>query len=74
MIADAKARLTELLEHRRHRERIIENLWNEGVREIDSLVQQAYTDVSPSMHPFAARQTQAHLIKLTREGRISGGN
>jgi glyoxylase-like metal-dependent hydrolase (beta-lactamase superfamily II)/8-oxo-dGTP pyrophosphatase MutT (NUDIX family) len=72
VIADATSRLAELLEHRRHREQLIENLWNQGIREIDTLVKQVYTDVSPSMHPFAARQAQAHLIKLTKEGKITG--
>jgi glyoxylase-like metal-dependent hydrolase (beta-lactamase superfamily II) len=71
VIADADDRLTQLIEHRRHREQVIAQLWSAGVRDLDELVRQAYTDVSPAMHPFAARQTQAHLIKLRHEGVVA---
>jgi glyoxylase-like metal-dependent hydrolase (beta-lactamase superfamily II)/8-oxo-dGTP pyrophosphatase MutT (NUDIX family) len=70
VIDQATTRLAQLIEHRLQRESLLENLWNKGIQQIDQLVTQAYTDVSPSLHPFAVRQAEAHLIKLTREGRI----
>ncbi|MBY0589392.1 MBL fold metallo-hydrolase, partial [bacterium] len=72
VIENACSRLNELIEHRLRREDLLEKLWHAGTRSVDSLVMQAYTDVSPKLHAFAARQAQAHLIKLRREGRISG--
>lgn len=72
LITNAAERLEELARHRRAREERILACWQTGIRSIPQIVQQSYTDVAARLHPFAARQTLAHLIRLRKHGKIDG--
>jgi glyoxylase-like metal-dependent hydrolase (beta-lactamase superfamily II) len=63
-------KLTEYLEHRLWRESKILDAWNEGLRDLGDLVPIVYEDVPEKAHPLAARQLEAHLIRLERLGSI----
>ena len=65
-----------LIAHRLKREqKVAAALAQRGPATVEELVPLAYDDVSPKLHPIAARSLHAHLIKLARDGRAqeSGG-
>ena len=69
VITDPSARLTEYIRHRLWREgRIVSVLRERGSLSVADLVPFAYDDVQPAVHPLAARQALAHLLKLRDEG------
>jgi len=70
VMANAKAKIQEYLDHRMDRERNILRAWEAGRRDPRSIVKEVYTDVAPAMHGLAERSVEAHLEKLREEGRI----
>jgi glyoxylase-like metal-dependent hydrolase (beta-lactamase superfamily II) len=70
VIANAKARIQEYLDHRIDRERKILEAWLQGARDSSVIVRQVYTDVSSAMYGLAERSVAAHLEKLREEKKI----
>lgn len=70
VMAKAKAKIQEYLDHRMDRERKILAAWQRGHHDTASIVKEVYTDVAPAMHGLAERSVSAHLEKLTEERRI----
>ncbi|MBI2149156.1 MAG: MBL fold metallo-hydrolase, partial [Acidobacteria bacterium] len=70
VMANAKGKIQEYLDHRMEREKNIVAAWKRGHREPASIVKEVYTDVPPAMHGLAQRSVLAHLEKLRDEGRI----
>ena len=71
VMANAKARIQEYIDHRLTRETNILRAWQDGARSTAEIVKQVYTDVSPEMWSLAERSITAHLEKLREEERIS---
>ena len=71
VIPDGQSKLNEYLVHREHRERLVLEAVNKGAATLREIVPRAYTDTPEFMHPVAERSTQAILIKLVREKRLS---
>ena len=65
-----RQKFTEYLEHRLWRERKILEAWNQGLRDHGELLPAVYDDVPEKAYPLAARQLEAHLIRLERAGSI----
>ena len=73
LIDQPKALLQWYIDHRLEREqRIYDALAARGTAKIPDLVEDVYTDVSPSLHPVARHSVHAHLVKLAAEGRVTG--
>src|SRR5947207_1745825 len=70
VMADAKAKIQQYLDHRMEREAKILAAWQRGHRQPAAIVKEVYTDVQPAMHGLAERSDMAHLEKLREEGRI----
>ena len=70
VMANAKARIQEYLDHRMDREAKILAAWQSGHREPAAIVKVVYTDVATAMHSLAERSVIAHLEKLKEEGRL----
>ena len=70
VMANAKAKIQEYLDHRTVRETAILEAWKAGLHDTASIVKRVYTDVSPAMHGLAERSVSAHLEKLREESRI----
>jgi len=61
-----------LIAHRVKRERkVLDALGQKSPATLDDLVPLVYDDVSQRLHPVARRSLHAHLIKLSREGRVT---
>lgn len=73
-IRDARGKLAEYARHRAWREDRIEDAWRDGIHETGPLLDRVYDDVEPIARPLAARQLEAHLIRLRALGRIDGGD
>ncbi len=58
------------IDHRRGREAQILAALGQGLTRIKAMVPVLYKDVDPRLHPAAALSVLAHVIQLTREGRI----
>ena len=70
LIADPKAEIRYLIQHRLKRERkVIDTLDRIGPAAIESLTPIVYDDVDESLHQWAAKSLHAHLIKLEVEDR-----
>jgi glyoxylase-like metal-dependent hydrolase (beta-lactamase superfamily II)/8-oxo-dGTP pyrophosphatase MutT (NUDIX family) len=70
VMANAKTKIREYIDHRLDRERKILAAWERGRRAIADIVKDVYTDVSPAMHGLAERSVSAHLEKLREERKI----
>ena len=70
VMANAKAKIQEYLDHRVMRESRILEVWKDGVRDTEKIVERVYTDVAPAMYGLAARSVTAHLEKLREENRL----
>jgi glyoxylase-like metal-dependent hydrolase (beta-lactamase superfamily II)/8-oxo-dGTP pyrophosphatase MutT (NUDIX family) len=69
-IPDGPGKLQEYLLHRAAREaRILDAVSAEGVT-LAEVVEHAYSDTPPFLHPVAERSALAVLLKLEREGRL----
>jgi glyoxylase-like metal-dependent hydrolase (beta-lactamase superfamily II) len=69
LVLDARAKLTEYLEHRGERERQLLEEITEAPRTAAELVATIYSDYPEDVRPLAARSVLAHLLKLQGEGR-----
>jgi glyoxylase-like metal-dependent hydrolase (beta-lactamase superfamily II) len=74
VLASPLRTLDEYTRHRLWREaRVLEALRRRGGQgRAGELVPLAYDDVPPSVHPLAERSLVSHLIKLEKEGRVTG--
>src|SRR5438132_8969540 len=70
VMAYAKAKIQEYLNHRVDRERKILTAWQGGHHDAAAIVKEVYTDVAPAMHGLAERSVEAHLEKLRGEGKL----
>jgi glyoxylase-like metal-dependent hydrolase (beta-lactamase superfamily II) len=71
VITDPRAKLRELVRHRREREAQILTLLTEGPRSVDDLFRLIYSGLDERTSHLARNQIQSHLDKLEREGRVS---
>ncbi|HEY6408330.1 MAG TPA: MBL fold metallo-hydrolase [Ktedonobacteraceae bacterium] len=71
-IGDARAKLSEYIEHRMQREQQMLMTLEELPRgaSISQMVPLIYMDVDARLYPVAARSVEAHLLKLEREGLV----
>ncbi|HEU4388879.1 MAG TPA: MBL fold metallo-hydrolase [Blastocatellia bacterium] len=67
VIAPAREKIQEYIDHRTARETKIHDAVKSGATSLDAIVAFAYTDVSPSLHGLARRSALAHLEKLEEE-------
>ena len=65
-----RERLTEYIEHRLERERLLVAAIAEGRRSTDELLDAAWSDVPAALRPLAAVTLAAHLDKLAEEERL----
>ena len=70
-IDDPRARVAELIAHRRMREGQILEALTEGAADAATLVSRLYQDVDPRLHGMAARNVLAHLIDLWERDRAA---
>jgi len=70
VMANAKGKIQEYLDHRMDREQKIFAAWQKGLHEPRAIVKEVYTDVAPAMYALAERSVVAHLEKLREEERI----
>jgi len=70
VMANAKSKIQEYLDHRIEREDRILAAWQRGSRVPSDIVKEVYTDVPPTMHALAERSVMAHLEKLREEHRL----
>ncbi len=71
MVADPRAKLNELIQHRHEREQQIVDLLRQGPRTADELRDGLYTGLEERLNNLARNQVQSHLIKLEQEGRVT---
>ena len=69
-VADPRARVRELIAHRRAREAAILAEVEAGRGTIAAMVPFIYRDVDPRLHPAAGRSVLAHLIDLEARGKV----
>jgi endoribonuclease LACTB2 len=70
VIANAKGKIQEYLDHRIEREKNILRAWQSGSREPSAIVKEVYTDVPAAMYGLAERSVIAHLEKLREDGQL----
>jgi glyoxylase-like metal-dependent hydrolase (beta-lactamase superfamily II)/ADP-ribose pyrophosphatase YjhB (NUDIX family) len=70
VMANAKRKIQEYLDHRIEREKNILAAWGRGARDLPEIVKQVYTDVPPAMYALAERSVMAHLEKLREDRRL----
>ena len=72
VVTDARAKLTEYLDHREQREQQVLAVLAEGDATNEQLVGRIYHGYPPEALPLAGRSVLAHLRKLEAEGRARG--
>jgi ribonuclease/clavin/mitogillin len=70
VLANAKAKIQEYLDHRMEREGKILAAWQSGYHDAGSIVKAVYKDVAPAMYDLAERSVEAHIEKLREEARL----
>lgn len=70
VIDEAQAKLESYIHHRLAREAQVLALVQAGTGAVDAIVAALYAEVDPRLHPIAAEQVLAHLLKLESEGRV----
>src|SRR5262249_3051135 len=73
IVADAMVKLAEYIAHRADREQQIVDGLKAGATTIDALVDRIYVGITPGLRGHAARNVQAHLLKLEDERRAAPG-
>lgn len=73
VIAPAREKIQEYIDHRSARENKIHDAVKSGASTLDAVVAFAYTDVSPSLHGLARRSALAHLEKLEEDSVVVQG-
>lgn len=71
VLANARGKIEEYIQHRLEREAMIVAAMTDAWLTIPEIVKNVYTDVPEAMHKLAALSVQAHLEKLTAEGRVT---
>ena len=71
VVTDARAKIRETVDRRHSRERDILGLMRDGPRTVPQLFQALYPGLEQRLHEVAHRQIRAHLVKLTREGKVN---
>ena len=71
-VADAGARLRQLRDHRRSRERAILGCVHDGLGTVAEITACLYPDLTPALRAAAARNVLAHLIDLAERGFVVG--
>lgn len=74
LVTNPQQKLHELLDHRRRREEQIMDLISSGISTPPSLLKAIYSEVGSHLGHLALRQIEAHLAKLSAEGRIDRHN
>jgi glyoxylase-like metal-dependent hydrolase (beta-lactamase superfamily II) len=69
-VRDPRAKLTEYVDHRLERERLLVQALEAGARSEDDLLRRAWSDAPAALRPAAALTMRAHLEKLAEEGRL----
>jgi glyoxylase-like metal-dependent hydrolase (beta-lactamase superfamily II) len=72
-VAEPQRKLREYLQHRLDRERRLIAALAAGEREVQGMLDAAWSDVPAQVRPFAAITLAAHLDKLEQEGRLPEG-
>ena len=70
VVLDARAKLSEYLDHRASREAQVLAAIAGGSSTIPEIVRVVYAEHPPDVRPLAARSMLAHLLKLESEGRV----
>ena len=71
VVTSPRAKLQELIRHRREREAQIVTLLTHGPKSVDDLFRLIYSGLDDRMSQLARNQIRSHLIKLEHEGRVS---
>jgi glyoxylase-like metal-dependent hydrolase (beta-lactamase superfamily II) len=71
VVKHPKAKLQELIDHRREREKQIVGLLQSGPKRVEELLKTIYEEVAERIQDMARNQIRSHLIKLEREGRVT---
>ncbi len=71
VVTSPRAKLQELIQHRREREAQIVTLLTQGPKSVDDLFRVLYSGLDERMGHLARNQIRSHLIKLEHEGRVS---
>jgi glyoxylase-like metal-dependent hydrolase (beta-lactamase superfamily II) len=71
-VTDPAAKLAEYIEHREMRERRLLAALERGERSREALLAEVWDDAPEEIRPVAALVMEAHLQKLTAEGRLPG--
>jgi glyoxylase-like metal-dependent hydrolase (beta-lactamase superfamily II) len=69
-IWEPQERISQYIEHRLERERLLLAALAEGRRSTEELLDSAWSDVPAQLRPLAAVTLSAHLDKLAEEGRL----
>jgi glyoxylase-like metal-dependent hydrolase (beta-lactamase superfamily II) len=72
-VNDPRAKISEYIEHRLERERMLVAALEAGARTTDALLDAAWSDVPDELRFAAALTLEAHLQKLDEEGRVPEG-
>lgn len=72
-VTEPHRKLQEYVEHRLDRERRLLAALDAGVRDVQGMLDAAWSDVPAQIRPFAAITLAAHLNKLAEEGRLPEG-
>jgi glyoxylase-like metal-dependent hydrolase (beta-lactamase superfamily II) len=72
VIDDAKGKIQEYIEHRLMREAQIVGMLEEGPAKIPAIVARLYEGLNEAIVPRAEQTVLAHLLKLKRDGRVTG--
>ncbi len=72
-VLNAVQKLEKLERHRLAREEEVFQAWQAGQREPIEMVKSIYSGIDEAIHPVAARQLGAHIERLQKLGRITGG-
>ncbi len=71
ILSDPKAKLQELIAHRKEREDQIVAQLSGGAKTVEELFESIYTGLAERLHNLAHNQVRSHLAKLQREGRVT---
>jgi len=71
LITSPRAKLRELIQHRREREEQIVDLLKHGPKSVPDLFRIIYSGLDERLSHLARNQIRSHLIKLESDGRVS---
>jgi len=71
VVNDPRAKLRELINHRKEREQQILALLQEGPRMVEQLLRAIYDELDERIQNLARGQIRSHLDKLEKEGRVT---